>query len=112
MSPQPDQTPPSCYLPGTIKGLVTAAGWPQSLPAIPAALLGSYSPVPRVPQQHRPCHPGVQTEHRGTPPVRPGRPACCAGDTARGHAQQPRGIAESQGVGPARARTVGGREGP
>lgn len=106
--PQPDQPPPlPRYLPGTIRGLVTAAGWPQSLPAVPAALLVSYSPVPRVPQEHRPCQPGVQTEHRGTPPVRPGCPACGAGDAARAPHGSP---GDSLGA-RAWVRTAGGREG-
>lgn len=107
-TPQPDQPPPlPRYLPGTIRGLVTAAGWPQSLSAVPAALLVSYSPVPRVPQEHRPCQPGVQTEHRGTPPVRPGRPACGVGDAARAPRSSPGGSPGAR----AWVRTAGAREG-
>lgn len=82
------------YLPGTIRARVTAAGWPQSLPAVPAALLGSCSPVPRVPQQHRPCQPAVQTEPRHTPgavlPAAPGTPPaaprCSPGHSLRARA--------------------------
>lgn len=71
------------YLPGTIREGSGDSGGVASVAPNTQQSQGSYSPVPRVPREHRPCQPGVQTEPRGTPPVRPGRPACCAGDTAR-----------------------------
>lgn len=105
MSPQPDQPPlPKRYLPG-IRGLATVVA--SVALGSPSCTLGQLQPnatcapaAPALPARR------ANRAPRHTP-VHPGCPACCAGDTAL----QPRGLARSQGVGPARLPTAGRREG-